>query len=238
LLLRQGDAEAAEELYGKALSIAREQEAKLWELRAAASLARLWRDRGRRAAAATCSPRSTAGSPRVSPPPISRKQRRCSTSCNERGVRRQRLRRFVSPEDELPADGTKPPGRVGAWLKQRARKKPAGKSFFCECAAQALAPLISFVRRTALYSLRPHSYRQPQPPQGFLIGSQPVWALRPAYTLNVEEVAGLDPNLAALRTGLCLEGAAGREPQPGLRLEALNTLVEIAVQCQDLRTSR
>ena len=154
-------------------------------------------------------------------------------------MRRQRLRRFVSPEDELPADGTKPPGRVGAWLKQRARKKPAGKSFFCECAAQALAPLISYVRRTALYSLRPHSYRQPQPPQGFLIGSLPVWApLRSAYTFNVEEVAGLDPNLAALRTVLCLEGAAGREPQPGLRLEALNTLVEIAVQCQDLRTSR
>jgi predicted ATPase len=35
-------------LYGKALSIAREQEAKLWELRAAASLARLWGERGRR----------------------------------------------------------------------------------------------------------------------------------------------------------------------------------------------
>jgi predicted ATPase len=51
LLLRQGDPEAAEELYRKALGIAREQEAKLWELRAAASLARLWRDQGRRPAA-------------------------------------------------------------------------------------------------------------------------------------------------------------------------------------------
>jgi predicted ATPase len=48
LLLRQGHAEAAEDLYRKALSIAREQEAKLWELRAAASLARLWGERGRR----------------------------------------------------------------------------------------------------------------------------------------------------------------------------------------------
>jgi predicted ATPase len=38
-------------LYCKALSIAREQEAKLWELRAAASLARLWRDQGRHAEA-------------------------------------------------------------------------------------------------------------------------------------------------------------------------------------------
>jgi predicted ATPase len=51
LLLRQGYAEAAEELYRKALSIAQEQEAKLWELRAAVSLARLRRDQGRRAEA-------------------------------------------------------------------------------------------------------------------------------------------------------------------------------------------
>jgi predicted ATPase/class 3 adenylate cyclase len=51
LLLRQGQSEAAEELYRKALSIAEEQEAKLWELRAAASLARLRRDQGREAEA-------------------------------------------------------------------------------------------------------------------------------------------------------------------------------------------
>jgi predicted ATPase len=49
LLLRVKQASAAEELYRKALSIAREQEAKLWELRAAVSLARLRRDQGRRA---------------------------------------------------------------------------------------------------------------------------------------------------------------------------------------------
>jgi predicted ATPase len=47
VLLRQGHSEAAEELYRKALSIAEEQEAKLWELRAAVSLARLRRDQGR-----------------------------------------------------------------------------------------------------------------------------------------------------------------------------------------------
>jgi class 3 adenylate cyclase/predicted ATPase len=47
LLLRQGHAEVAEELYRKALSIAREQEAKLWELRAAVILARLYQDQGR-----------------------------------------------------------------------------------------------------------------------------------------------------------------------------------------------
>ena len=51
LLLQQGHVEAAEELYRKALNIAVEQEAKLWELRAAASLARLRRDQGRIAGA-------------------------------------------------------------------------------------------------------------------------------------------------------------------------------------------
>ena len=51
LLLRQGDSWAAEELYRKALRIAWEQEARLWELRAAVSLARLWHDQGRRAEA-------------------------------------------------------------------------------------------------------------------------------------------------------------------------------------------
>jgi predicted ATPase len=51
LLLRQGHYETAEELYRKALSIAEEQGAKLWELRAAASLARLRRDQGRDAEA-------------------------------------------------------------------------------------------------------------------------------------------------------------------------------------------
>jgi class 3 adenylate cyclase/predicted ATPase len=48
LLLRQGQSEMAEELYRKALSVAEEQGAKLWELRAATSLARLRRDQDRR----------------------------------------------------------------------------------------------------------------------------------------------------------------------------------------------
>ena len=51
LLSGQGHSQAAEELYQRALSVAREQEAKLWELRAAVSLVRLRRDQGRRAAA-------------------------------------------------------------------------------------------------------------------------------------------------------------------------------------------
>jgi class 3 adenylate cyclase/predicted ATPase len=51
MLLRQEHPEAAEELYRKALRIAEEQGAKLWELRAAASLARLRRNQGRHAEA-------------------------------------------------------------------------------------------------------------------------------------------------------------------------------------------
>jgi predicted ATPase len=51
LLLQQGHSEAAEELYRRALSIAEEQEAKLWELRAAVSVSRLRRDQGRYAEA-------------------------------------------------------------------------------------------------------------------------------------------------------------------------------------------
>ena len=51
LLLREGHPKAAEGLYRQALTIAQEQEAKLWELRAATSLAQLRRDQGRRAEA-------------------------------------------------------------------------------------------------------------------------------------------------------------------------------------------
>jgi predicted ATPase len=45
-LLRQGQSEAAEEFYWQALRIAEEQEAKLWQLRATISLARLRRGQG------------------------------------------------------------------------------------------------------------------------------------------------------------------------------------------------
>jgi len=51
LLQRKGHSDAAEDLFRKALSVAQQQEAKLWELRAAASLAQLGRDHGRRAEA-------------------------------------------------------------------------------------------------------------------------------------------------------------------------------------------
>jgi predicted ATPase len=47
LLSPQRDAEKAETHFGHALAVARQQQAKSWELRAAMSLARLWRDQGK-----------------------------------------------------------------------------------------------------------------------------------------------------------------------------------------------
>jgi predicted ATPase len=51
LRLQAPDANAAQACFECALAVAREQEARMWELRAATSLARLWRDRGKRAQA-------------------------------------------------------------------------------------------------------------------------------------------------------------------------------------------
>ena len=48
LLAPEPDAARAEAYFERALAVAREQQAKSWELRAAMSMARLWRDRGRR----------------------------------------------------------------------------------------------------------------------------------------------------------------------------------------------
>jgi class 3 adenylate cyclase/tetratricopeptide (TPR) repeat protein len=48
LLYAAGDRSAAEESYHQALAVAKRQSAKLWELLGAASLARLWRDQGKR----------------------------------------------------------------------------------------------------------------------------------------------------------------------------------------------
>ena len=48
VLLAIGDRPGAEASYDAALAIAQQQSAKLWELRAATSLARLWRDQGKR----------------------------------------------------------------------------------------------------------------------------------------------------------------------------------------------
>jgi predicted ATPase len=51
VLLATGDAAAAEASYHEAMAIAQQQSAKLWELRTATSLGRLWHDQGKRAAA-------------------------------------------------------------------------------------------------------------------------------------------------------------------------------------------
>jgi len=51
LLNAMGDGGAAERNYHQALEVAKRQSAKLWEIRAATSLARLWCDQGKRAEA-------------------------------------------------------------------------------------------------------------------------------------------------------------------------------------------
>ena len=51
LLAATGDQAAAEQSYEKALAVAKRQSARIFELRAAMSLARLWRDQGKRGAA-------------------------------------------------------------------------------------------------------------------------------------------------------------------------------------------
>jgi predicted ATPase len=48
LLLSISDHAEAENSYRQALSVAQRQRAKFWELRAAMSMARLWRDQGKR----------------------------------------------------------------------------------------------------------------------------------------------------------------------------------------------
>jgi predicted ATPase len=42
------DAEKAKNCFKRALAVARQQQAKSWKLRAATSMARLWRDQGKR----------------------------------------------------------------------------------------------------------------------------------------------------------------------------------------------
>ena len=48
LMSPQPDTAKAETYFERALTVAREQQAKSWELRAAMSMARLWRDQGKR----------------------------------------------------------------------------------------------------------------------------------------------------------------------------------------------
>jgi predicted ATPase len=51
LMSPEADRAKAEAYFGQALAVARQQQAKSWELRAAMSMVRLWRDQGKRAEA-------------------------------------------------------------------------------------------------------------------------------------------------------------------------------------------
>jgi len=64
LMSPEPDAAKAEACFERAHAVARQQ-AKSWELRAAMSMARLWRDQGK-PQHANCSRPSTAGSPKAS----------------------------------------------------------------------------------------------------------------------------------------------------------------------------
>ena len=79
LLALSADHQAeAEACFQQALAVARRQQAKSWELRAAMSLSRLWQQPGQAGRSPrSCWPRSTAGSPRALTPPTSRRPRRC-----------------------------------------------------------------------------------------------------------------------------------------------------------------
>ena len=109
LRLRQGYADAAEELYSRALSVSREQGAKLWELRATVSLSRLRRDQGRCPEPAICLHWSTAGSPKASTHPSSKRQKRYSTTSRRNSIDRcvwaRRPGRPAQPAVVIPGAG-------------------------------------------------------------------------------------------------------------------------------------
>ena len=85
LLLQDAPAsqEEAEEHFQQALAVARRQQAKSLELRAAMSLARLWQQQGRAPKPASCWHPSTAGSPRALTRPTCRRPRRCWRSLGD-----------------------------------------------------------------------------------------------------------------------------------------------------------
>jgi len=63
------DAAKAQAHFERAIAVAREQKAKSWELRAATSVARLWRDQGKPQRARDLLARPMAGSPKASARP-------------------------------------------------------------------------------------------------------------------------------------------------------------------------
>ena len=75
---------AAETCLQQALAVARHQQAKSWELRAAMSLSRLWQQQGKRDEADHAGPRHRAGLPRALTRPTCRRPGHCWKSCSQR----------------------------------------------------------------------------------------------------------------------------------------------------------
>ena len=92
LLLQQAvpDAVQAEACFHQALDVARQQQAKSWELRAATSLARLWQPRASARTPTTCWRRCTTGSPRALTRRMCRRRRRCWRSWRDNAAETHR----------------------------------------------------------------------------------------------------------------------------------------------------
>ena len=118
LLLRQpGTPQAeAEAWLQRALDVARRQEAKSLELRAAMSLSRLWQQQGKQAEARACWRRSMAGSPRALTPPTSRRPKPCSKNwgdnTGEHNTPLQHLAQFCSAMMVESMTGGQRPGAM------------------------------------------------------------------------------------------------------------------------------
>ena len=97
LLARFCDPPQAESCLQRSLATARRQGARLWELRAACSLGRLWRDQGKGPTTpARSSGRSMAGSRKASIRPISARRGRCSTPWAKRPTHNRGHRNVTS----------------------------------------------------------------------------------------------------------------------------------------------
>ena len=98
-----------------ALEMARQQQARSLELRAAMSLSRLWQQQGKRAEARQLLRRCTAGSPRVLTPPTCRKPGRCWTIWHETAgglgaFSSMRIPHLWSASTATSASGSRRPG--------------------------------------------------------------------------------------------------------------------------------